>query len=89
MLAVEVVSPSSSSRDRILKRTRYGRAGIAEYWIVDPLSRLVERWRPADGRPEIITDTLVWHPRGAEEALCIPLQPIFDAVAGEAESADV
>ena len=81
MLAVEVVSPSSSSRDRILKRPRYARSGIAEYWIVDPLSRLVERWRPSDERPEIITDTLVWHPPGAEQALRIPLQHIFAAVA--------
>lgn len=87
MLAAEVVSPSSSSRDRIVKRPRYARAGIAEYWIVDPLSRLVERWRPGDERPEIITDTLVWQPSGAERALRIPLESIFEAVTGEAESA--
>lgn len=80
-LAVEVVSPSSSSRDRILKRPRYARSGIAEYWIVDPLSQLIERWRPADERPEIITDTLAWEPSGARQALHIPLQPIFTAVA--------
>lgn len=80
-VAIEVVSPSSSSRDRIVKRRRYQRAAIAEYWIVDPAARLVERWRPSDERPEIITDTLVWQPAGAEQALLIPLQPIFEAVA--------
>lgn len=81
IVAIEVVSPSSSSRDRIVKRRRYQRAGICEYWIVDPAAKLVERWRPADERPEIITDTLVWEPSGAKQALRILLQPIFTAVA--------
>ncbi|NUQ21288.1 MAG: Uma2 family endonuclease [Gemmatimonadaceae bacterium] len=81
ILAIEVLSPSSRSRDRIVKRPRYQRAGIAEYWIVDAESRLVERWRPEDERPEIITETLRWHPVGAATELAIPLLPIFDAVA--------
>ena len=42
----------------------YQRAGIAEYGIVDPDARLVERWRPGDERPEIVTDALRWMPRG-------------------------
>lgn len=80
ILAVEVISPSSRSRDRIVKRPRYQRAGIAEYWIVDAESRLVERWRPADERPEIITDVLRWHPAGASSDLAIDLAPIFAAL---------
>ena len=79
ILAIEVISPSSRSRDRIVKRPRYQRAGIAEYWIVDAESRLVERWRPADERPEIVTDVLRWHPAGASTELAIELPPIFDA----------
>lgn len=82
ILAIEVISPSSRSRDRIVKRPRYQRAGIAEYWIVDAESRLVERWRPADERPEIVTEVLLWHPAGATVELAIALPPIFDA--GEA-----
>lgn len=37
-LAVEVVSPDPQSheRDWTIKRQEYARAGIAEYWIVDP-----------------------------------------------------
>ncbi|HET9003878.1 MAG TPA: Uma2 family endonuclease, partial [Gemmatimonadaceae bacterium] len=80
ILVVEVISPSSASRDRILKRRRYQRAEIAEYWIVDAESRLLERWRPADERPEIITDVLRWHPAGASSALAIDLAPIFAAI---------
>jgi Uma2 family endonuclease len=81
MLVVEVISPSSSSRDRILKRRRYQRAGIAEYWIADPEAQLVERWTPTDERPEICTDTLRWLPDGAATELVIELQPIFAAIA--------
>ena len=81
ILAVEVLSPSTRSRDRIVKRPRYQRAGIAEYWIVDFESRLVERWRPEDERPEIITATLRWRPAGTTSELAIELPPIFDAVA--------
>jgi Uma2 family endonuclease len=81
MLVVEVISPSSSSRDRILKRRRYQRAGIAEYWIADPEAQLVERWTPTDERPEICTDTLRWLPDGAATELVIQLQPIFAAIA--------
>jgi len=80
ILVVEVISPSSRSRDRIVKRPRYQRAGIAEYWIVDIESRLVEHWTQADERPEIITDTLRWSPPGAGTALSIDLGAIFDAV---------
>ncbi|HEX8849448.1 MAG TPA: Uma2 family endonuclease [Gemmatimonadaceae bacterium] len=81
ILAIEVLSPSTRSRDRIIKRPRYQRAGIAEYWIVDFESRLVERWRPEDERPEIVTDVLRWERPGATHALEIPLTPIFDLVA--------
>lgn len=37
-LAIEVISPSSSGRKRDLieKRAEYARAGVPEYWIVDP-----------------------------------------------------
>ena len=36
LLAVEVLSPSTSGVDRTLKLNRYRRAGIPSYWLVDP-----------------------------------------------------
>ncbi|HEY3739044.1 MAG TPA: Uma2 family endonuclease [Bryobacteraceae bacterium] len=41
-LAVEIVSEGMERHDRQIKREEYGRAGIAEYWIVDPAARSIE-----------------------------------------------
>ena len=62
LLAIEILSPSTAARDRGAKRRIYQAAGVAEYWIVDPDARLVERWTPGEARPEIITDRLMWEP---------------------------
>ncbi|MCL1808364.1 MAG: Uma2 family endonuclease [Clostridiales bacterium] len=35
-MVVEVLSPSTLSRDRVLKFNKYLQAGVREYWIVDP-----------------------------------------------------
>jgi Uma2 family endonuclease len=35
-LVVEITSPSNSDHDLVTKRTEYARAGIPEYWIVNP-----------------------------------------------------
>ncbi len=83
LLVVEVASPSTSRYDRTLKRLRYQRAGVPEYWVVDTDARLVERWRPADLRPEILTDAMTWHPPGAESALELVLPALFEEATGE------
>ena len=38
-LAVEIISPESSTRDRITKLAEYQQAGIPEYWLIDPRTR--------------------------------------------------
>ena len=49
-LVVEILSPSTSLRDRSLKLDLYARAGVAEYWIADPEEREVVRFVLEDGR---------------------------------------
>jgi Uma2 family endonuclease len=36
MLAVEVLSPSTHRKDRVLKFSKYADADVASYWIIDP-----------------------------------------------------
>jgi Uma2 family endonuclease len=84
LLAIEVVSPRTARYDRTLKRLRYQRAGVAEYWIVDLDARLIERWRPDDARPEIISTQLAWRP-GGEVELVIDLAGWFNDVCGPAD----
>jgi Uma2 family endonuclease len=87
VLAIEVLSPSTARTDRIVKRRMYQDQRVGEYWIVDPDSRIIERWRPDDTRPEILDTQLVWTPREDVPPLTIGLDIIFPADAnGEGEA---
>jgi Uma2 family endonuclease len=46
----EVVSPSTGRLDRSRKMGVYGREGVANLWLVDPLSRTLEIYRLEAGR---------------------------------------
>ena len=41
-LVVEILSKSTETKDRKLKYRRYERAGVREYWIVDPMAVSIE-----------------------------------------------
>jgi Uma2 family endonuclease len=43
-LVIEIISPSTSNRDKIKKKTKYAHFGVLEYWIVDPIHRLVDQF---------------------------------------------
>jgi Uma2 family endonuclease len=79
LLAIEVLSPGTARTDRTVKRRRYRREGIPEYWIVDADAQIVERWHPLDDRPEILSDRLEWQPNSAFPALDIDLPALFAA----------
>jgi len=79
VLAVEVLSPSSSRHDRVRKRPLYQRH-VPDYWIVDLDARLVERWTPDDERPELLMDVLSWHPAGANTSFTLALGDFFASI---------
>lgn len=41
LIAIEIVSPSSTSRDYYVKRQAYARLGVQEYWIVSPEEKCI------------------------------------------------
>jgi Uma2 family endonuclease len=41
-LVIEVLSPATAQRDRELKGKLYARAGVQEYWLVDPQERSIQ-----------------------------------------------
>jgi Uma2 family endonuclease len=53
-LVVEVLSPSTEGRDRGIKMRRYAAAGIPHYWILDPVTRVLEPYRLGEHGYELI-----------------------------------
>lgn len=45
-LVIEILSPSTMRHDRLVKLGLYQRAGVREYWIVDPANRTVQVFLP-------------------------------------------
>lgn len=78
-LIVEVLSPSTEARDRGIKFQDYALHGVAEYWIIDPVTESVELYRLAG---EVYPPT----ERQTEGLLCsdaiagfeIPVRAVFE-----------
>ena len=79
-LVVEILSPSTASRDKRLKRDVYERTGVDEYWVVDPDRDVVDVYRRSGtvfadpvqlGREQILTTPLL-------PSLEIPLAKVFE-----------
>ena len=69
-LVVEVLSPSTRSRDRGIKKKLYERSDVSEYWIVDPDAETIEVYRrSATGRLPRVAELS----RERGEALSTPL----------------
>lgn len=48
-LVIEVLSPSAARNDRLIKFNSYEKAGVKEYWIVDPYNMSVEIYSLHEG----------------------------------------
>ncbi|GHV31078.1 hypothetical protein AGMMS4952_19100 [Spirochaetia bacterium] len=49
-LIIEILSPSTRTRDKVRKYNLYMDAGVREYWIVDPKAETVQVYVLEDGR---------------------------------------
>jgi Uma2 family endonuclease len=69
-LVIEILSPGTRRRDQSLKRQLFDRAGVREYWMVDPdRNQVTVHRRATDGSFPVVT-TL-----GAGDTLATPLLP--------------
>jgi Uma2 family endonuclease len=50
LLAVEVLSPSTRSKDLLLKHGLYEDSGVAAYWVIDPDVPSLVAWELRDGK---------------------------------------
>ena len=66
-LVVEILSPSTAEQDRGEKRALYGKYGVTEYWLVDPVAETVQIHRL---QGEVLLPTRTF---GREETLRSPL----------------
>lgn len=59
-LVVEITSPSTIRNDKVLKFNKYEKAGVKEYWIVEPDGKFISVFSLEEdgryGRPETYTD---------------------------------
>lgn len=53
-MVVEILSPSTASKDMLLKYNKYLNAGVREYWIVDPDTQVVRVCILRDGKYDSI-----------------------------------
>ena len=69
-LTIEILSPSTRSKDMLLKMNKYHNAGVREYWIVDPKHEevFVYYFEDPDYRPEVypFTSQIPIHISGGE-----------------------
>ena len=79
-VAVEILSSSTRGNDVVLKKAAYARAGIQEYWIVDPDLGHVEVFRLKETGYDqgVLFDRSATLTSPAFPEVTIPLVPIFE-----------
>ncbi len=76
-LIVEIVSPSSSRHDRLLKFNKYLESGVKEYWIVDPSDKTVMVFLLQEGAKAVPYGETDKIPVGVLPECIIDLEPVF------------
>jgi Uma2 family endonuclease len=79
-LVVEILSPSTSFRDRGIKRERYALYGVAEYWVIDPRAARIDVYRlleDAERPTTVASGSLDWQPVPGGPTLKVDLEALF------------
>lgn len=82
-LVIEISSPSTIRRDKVLKFNKFEKAGVKEYWIVEPEGKFISIFALQEnkryGRPEIYTDENKIQVSGFPD-LVIDLSTVFEKI---------
>jgi Uma2 family endonuclease len=80
-LIIEILSPSTQRHDRLVKFNLYQKAGVPEYWIVDPSSRSVSVYTLEDGayHAAVVYSADASVPVGIFDDCQIDLRTVFDS----------
>ncbi|GHU15571.1 hypothetical protein FACS1894163_02780 [Spirochaetia bacterium] len=85
-LVIEILSPSNTQRDRIVKFRKYLAAGVREYWVVDPVQKTVEvHILNTEDTPQYVTtvyDAADEAPVSVLPGCSIKLRDVFPAESG-------
>ena len=76
-LVIEIVSPSSSRHDRLLKFNKYLESGVKEYWIVEPHDKIVTVFSFQENAIAVPYGETGKIPLGVLPECVINLQPVF------------
>ena len=76
-LVVEVLSPATHRTDRLEKFLEYAKAGVSEYWLVDPAGQTLEVFALREGAYELLGRF------GPGETARSQLLPSFEVAADE------
>lgn len=82
-LIIEISSPSTIRIDKVLKFNKFEKAGVKEYWIVEPEGKFISIFTLQEnkryGRPEIYTDEDKIQVSGFPD-LVIDLSTVFEKI---------
>lgn len=78
LVVIEILSPTSNRRDMLLKPLKYEQAGIAEYWIADPVSKvvIVHDYKNGQGQVYTISDII----QSAALGISVAVAEIFEGI---------
>lgn len=82
-LIIEISSPSTAQKDKVLKFNRYEKAGVKEYWIIEPEGKVVSVFTLQDnnryGRPDTYTEEDKIQVSIFSD-LIVELKPVFEGI---------
>ncbi len=79
LLVVEILSKSTTKRDRHRKRPAYLANGVSEVWLIDRVTRTIERWTSASEFPDAFQGSITWTPDPALPPMVVTEEELFGA----------